>query len=102
LVVRAGYGRVYGQGWSGNTFGEVLTFTYPVQVSQNLNPLTQFVPSTYVANGATVPLTLTNGPPTFTFAPIPPSGNFPLPNGIGVPTRPLEVRLPTLDAWNLA
>jgi hypothetical protein len=102
LVVRAGYGRVYGQGWSGNTFGEVLTFTYPVQVSQNLNPATQFVPSTYVVNGNTVPLTLTNGPPAFTFDPIPASGNFPLPNGIGVPTRPLEVRLPTLDAWNLA
>jgi outer membrane receptor protein involved in Fe transport len=25
-VVRAGYGRVYGQGWSDDTFGEVLTF----------------------------------------------------------------------------
>jgi hypothetical protein len=105
-VVRAGYGRVFGQGWSGNTFGEVLTFTYPVQVSQNLNPATQYVPSTYqvIVNGnpTTVPLTLSNGPPTFTFAPIPPSGNFPLPDGISVPTRPLEVRLPTLDAWNLA
>jgi len=28
-------------------------------------------------------------------------GNYPLPDGVGVPTRPLEVRLPTLDAWNL-
>ena len=35
-VIRAGYGRVYGQGWSGNTFGEVLTFSYPTQISQNL------------------------------------------------------------------
>ena len=90
-VVRAGFGRVYGQGWSGNTFGEVLTFTYPVQVSQNLNPSTQYTPS----------FTLAAGPPAYTFAPIPASGNYPLPNGIGVPTRPLEVRLPTLDAWNL-
>ena len=90
-VVRAGFGRVYGQGWSGNTFGEVLTFTYPVQVSQNLNPATQYTPS----------FTLAAGPPAYTFAPIPASGNYPLPNGIGVPTRPLEVRLPTLDAWNL-
>ena len=90
-VVRAGYGRVYGQGWSGNTFGEVLTFTYPVQVSQNLNPVTQYTPS----------FSLAAGPPAYTFAPIPASGNYPLPNGVGVPTRPLEVRLPTLDAWNL-
>ncbi len=98
-VVRAGYGRVYGQGWSGNTFGEVLAWTYPVQVSQNLNPATQYVPST-TTGGA--PFTLSNGPPAYTFAPIPASGQFPLPNGIGVPTRPLVVRLPTLDAWNLA
>jgi outer membrane receptor protein involved in Fe transport len=91
-VVRAGYGRVYGQGWSGNTYGEVLTFSFPTQVSQNLNPVT---------NAAAV-FNLTQGPPGFTFASIPASGNYPLPDGISVPTRPLFVRLPTLDAWNLA
>ena len=91
-VVRTGYGRVYGQGWSGNTFGEVLAWTYPVQVSQNLNPVTQYAPS----------FNLNAGPQPYTFAPIPASGQFPLPNGISVPLRPLEVRLPTLDAWNLA
>lgn len=90
-VVRAGYGRVYGQGWSGNTFGEVLTFSYPTQVSQNLNP---------TSNAASV-FNISQGPPGYAFAPIPASGNYPLPNGIGVPTRPLYVRLPTLDAWNL-
>ncbi len=90
-VVRAGYGRVYGQGWSGDTFGEVLTFSYPTQVSQNLNPVT---------NAAAV-FNLTQGPPGFTFAPIPASGNYPLPDGVSVPTRPLWVRIPTLDAWNL-
>jgi hypothetical protein len=92
LVVRSGYGRVYGQGWSGNTFGEVLAWTYPVQVSQNLNPSTQYTPS----------FNLTTGPPAYTFAPIPANGQFALPDGISVPTRPLVVRLPTLDAWNLA
>ncbi len=90
-VVRAGYGRVYGQGWSGDTFGEVLTFSYPTQVSQNLNPAT---------NAADV-LNLADGPPAFAFAPIPASGDYPLPNGVSVPTRPLRVRIPTLDAWNL-
>jgi hypothetical protein len=90
-VVRAGYGRVFGQGWSGNTYGEVLTFSFPTQVSQNLNPVT---------NAAAV-FNLAQGPPSYTFAPIPASGNYPLPDGISVPTRPLSVRLPTLDAWNL-
>jgi hypothetical protein len=98
-VLRAGFGRVYGQGWSGDTFGEVLSFTYPIQVSQNLNPASNFVNSVYP--GTTTPLTLNNGPPAFTFAPIPSNGQFPLPDGISVPTRPQEVRLPTLDAWNL-
>jgi hypothetical protein len=90
-VIRAGYGRVYGQGWSGNTYGEVLTFSFPTQVSQNLNPVT---------NAASI-FNLAQGPPGFTFPAIPSNGNFPLPDGVGVPTRPLWVRLPTLDAWNL-
>ena len=90
-VVRAGFGRVYGQGWSGNTFGEVLTFSYPTQISQSLNSATQF--------GSL--FNLSTGPPAYTFAPIPSDGNYPLPDGISVPTRPLTVRLPTLDAWNL-
>ena len=91
-VIRAGYGRVYGQGWSGNTYGEVLTFSFPTQVSQNLNA---------ASNAASV-FNLTQGPPGFTFDPIPANGLFRLPDGVGVPTRPLWVRLPTLDAWNLA
>jgi hypothetical protein len=61
-------------------------------VSQNLNATT---------NAASV-FNLAQGPPGFSFAPIPASGNFPLPDGVGVPTRPTFVRLPTLDAWNLA
>lgn len=92
-VVRAGYGRVYGQGWSGDTFGEVLTFSYPTQISQNLNAATNY---------AALPFTLDQGPPAYTFAPIPADGNYPLPDGVSVPTRPLYVRLPTLDAWNAA
>ena len=79
-------------GWSGDTFGEVLTFSYPTQVSQNENAS---------SNAASV-FKLQNGPPGFTFAPIPADGNYPLPDGISVPTRPLTMRNPTLDAWNLA
>ncbi|HVR24043.1 MAG TPA: TonB-dependent receptor [Candidatus Polarisedimenticolia bacterium] len=102
-VVRAGYGRVYGQGWSGNTYGEVLTFSFPTQVSQNLNPVTNAAAVFNLTQPLPLPLgTVPPGPPGFTFAPIPASGNFPLPDGVSVPTRPLFVRLPTLDAWNLA
>ncbi len=90
-VIRAGYGRAYGLGWSGDNFGEVLTFSYPTQVSQNLNPPTN----------ASDLFKMQAGPPPYTFAPIPADGNYPLPDGVGVPTRPLTIRLPTLDAWNL-
>jgi hypothetical protein len=89
-VVRAGYGRVYGMGWSGDTFGEVLTFSYPTAITQNLN-----APNiNYYALG------LSAGPPVYNFAPIPADGNYPLPDGIEQPTRPLTMRIPTLDAWN--
>ncbi len=90
-VVRAGYGRVYGMGWSGDTFGEVLTFSYPTAVTQNLNAPNINYWSTQ----------LSTGPPVYTFAPIPSDGNYPLPNGIQQPTRPLTMRIPTLDSWNL-
>lgn len=90
-VIRAGAGRVYGMGWSGDFFGEVLTFSYPVQFTQGLNSQTTYGD---VFN-------LSAGPPAATFPAIPADGNFRLPDTFSVPTRPLEVRLPTLDAWNL-
>lgn len=102
-VVRAGYGRVFGQGWSGDSYGEVLTFSFPTQVSQNLNPVTNAAAVFNMTQPLTLPSgTVAPGPPGFTFAPISPSGNFPLPDGVSVPTRPTFVRLPTLDAWNLS
>lgn len=91
-VVRAGYGRTYGQGWSGDTFGLVLTYSYPTAVTQNITPSNSY----YHLN-----FTLAQGPPTYTFPPIPSSGNYPLPPGISLSTRPLTMRIPTLDAWNL-
>jgi len=93
-VVRAGYGRVYGMGWSGDTFGEVLTFSYPTAFVQDDTP-----PN---ANYWAVQLNGANGPTIAPFPTIPSDGNFPLPNNIQLPTRPLTMRIPTLDAWNLA
>jgi len=89
-VVRAGYGREYGMGWSGDIFGEVLTFSYPTAVVQNLN-----APNSYYQT-----FNLTQGPSAYTFPAIPANGNYPLPDGIQQPTRPLTMRVPTLDAWN--
>lgn len=109
-VFRAGYGREYGIGWSGDIFGEVLAWTYPVQVNQQINPCSSFYYSfnlslTTPLNGCnnpnnTLTAPIAAGPPAYTFAPIPASGNFPLPDLVSVPTRPLTMRIPTLDAWN--
>ncbi len=90
-VVRAGYGRTYGMGWSGDTFGEVLTFSYPTAVQQNL----------VAPNSNYYAFNLDQGPSAYNFPAIPSSGNYPLPNGIQQPTRPLTMRVPTLDAWNM-
>src|SRR6185437_5120689 len=90
-VVRAGFGRAYGMGWSGDIFGEVLTFSYPTAVTQNFNQSSNFSP---------IGFDLATGPPAIPFPPIPSSGNFPLPDLIQLPTRPLTMRVPTIDAWN--
>jgi hypothetical protein len=92
MVVRVGYGRTYGMGWSGNTFGLVPTWSFPTQVNQNVNADTSYA----------VAVNLTSGPPSYTFDDIPEDGNYALPDTIEVPTRPTWQRLPTLDAWNVA
>ncbi len=92
-VLRAGYGRVYGQGWSGNTFGLVLTASYPIQYVQNIN----------AANGVSpIGFNLSQGPPASVPPAIPANGSYMLPDGIQESTRPLHMRMPTLDAWNVA
>lgn len=97
-VVRAGYGIVYGQGWAGNTFGEVLTGSYPLQVEQDLEPVES---PAAVFNLTSTENGVAAGPPSYTFAPIPSSGEFPLTNGISQTSRPQTMRLPTVQGWNL-
>ena len=91
-VIRGGYGRSYGQGWSGDTFGLVLTYSYPTAVTQNITPTNSNAPISF---------NLSQGPPTYTFPPIPSDGNYPLPPAISLSTRPLTMRIPTVDAWNV-
>ena len=90
-VVRAGFGTVYGQGWAGNTFGDVLTGSFPTQIQQTLG----------VGGNLGYAFNLTQGPPGYTFPTIPSSGIYPLPNGITQSARPRHVILPTVNGWNV-
>jgi hypothetical protein len=89
-VVRVGYGREYGMGWSGNTFGDVLTYSYPVAVEQDLQ----------ASAGYGWAINMADGPGAVNLPAIPSSGLFALPNGIQESSRPLTMRIPTLDSWN--
>ncbi len=90
-VVRAGYGRSFDPGYFGNIFGQVVTQTYPILISQGA----------YAQSSYSSAFTLAQGPPTFTPAPIPDSGLIPLPDGIYPTTRPNQMRLSYVDGWNL-
>jgi outer membrane receptor protein involved in Fe transport len=101
-VIRAGFGTTYGQGWAGNLYGSVLTVTPPLEAEQDLEPANN--------NAAIFNLTGTGtlggnavvaGPPGYTFAPIPSNGKLVLTDGTSVNTRPMKVRLPTVQGWNL-
>ena len=91
-VVRAGYGRTYDPGFFGDIFSAVTTQTLPVLANQNAISPDQY---NYVG------FTLAQGPPVYNFAPIPASGLIPLPTDISPATRPLQMKVPTVDAWNL-
>jgi hypothetical protein len=107
-VVRMGYGRSFDMGVFGSNFGHTVTQTLPVLAAQLAQGASQEVPA----------FTLAQGPPIFTFPPIPANGLLPVSgpncyqnpvfNAAGQNTqlcvqphiRPTTQRLPTLDAWN--
>src|SRR4030095_4939171 len=45
---------------------------------------------------------LSQGPSPSVFPAVPANGRLPLPDGVLAQARPFKVRLPTLDAWNVA
>ena len=90
-VFRGGYGIVYGQGWAGDTYGGVLASSFPTQIQQSVSPISSY--------GAV--FNLAQGPPGYTFPPIPADGNYVLPDGIYQIARPFKVRLPTVAGWNV-
>src|SRR5882724_5503191 len=90
-VVRAGYGRSYDIGVFGSIFGHAVTQNLPVLEVQNNNANDNY---------ASV-FTLANGPLAPVFPAVPSDGLLPLPDGVFARARPLRMRLPRLDAYNL-
>jgi outer membrane receptor protein involved in Fe transport len=90
-VIRAGYGRSYDIGVFGSVFGHSVTQNLPVLAAQQLNP----------PSDLDRVFTLAEGPPAPVFPAPDASGRFPLPPGIFARALPEEMRLPTVDAWNV-
>jgi hypothetical protein len=89
-VIRAGYGRSFDIGVFGSIFGHAVTQNLPILAFQSLD----------LADFRTV-FNLAQGPPAPVFPAVPSNGRLPLPAGISPRSRPFEMRLPTLDAWNV-
>ena len=91
-VLRAGYGRSFDLGVFGSVFGHVATQDLPVLVNQQL--------STTSGNQGHV-FDLATGPSAPYFNAVPSNGLLPAPGyEVSPKTRPITVRLPTIDAWN--
>jgi len=90
-VLRAGYGRSFDTGVFGSIFGHTVTQNLPVLEVQD-NEL----------SGSNFEVFhLDNGPAAPVFPAVPSNGLLPLPNGVFARARPLRMRIPTLDAWNI-
>jgi outer membrane receptor protein involved in Fe transport len=90
-VLRAGYGRSFDIGVFGSLFGHSVTQNLPVLSVQELNAPQNFES---VFN-------LAQGPPPPVFPAVPPSGQFPLPNGVFARALPDKQRPPRVDAFNV-
>ena len=95
LVIRAGYGRSFDLGVFGSLFGHVATQDLPVLVNQQLAP---------ASSNSQVLFNLAQGPPSpYFFTPVPTNGLLPAPGyAVSPKSRPITMRLPTIDAWNLS
>jgi hypothetical protein len=90
-VLRAGYGRSFDLGVFGSLFGHSVTQNLPVLSVQELNPPQNFESVFNLAGGAPSPV----------FPAVPPSGQFPLPNGVFARALPDKQRPPRVDAFNV-
>ena len=92
-VLRAGYGRSFSQANYGSIFSQVPVESPPVYGTQNLQA-SSITGSVF---------NLSQGPPGFPFAAVPPSGQLPVPAGVTVAARRgPELMIPSVDSWNLS
>ena len=97
-VIRAGYGRSFDIGVFGSIFGHSATQNLPVLANQSLT-----APGGDNATDTNFAFNLAQGPAAQTFPTIPSNGNLPSPGySVNARSRPVTLRLPTLDAWNLS
>jgi hypothetical protein len=106
-VIRAGYGRSFDLGVFGSIFGHVVTQNLPVLANQELSTgvatgyVFCLVPDTGCAQPAGQPAG--GGPVPYTFPTVPSNGLLPNPGyAVSAKARPDNLRLPTIDAWNLS
>ncbi|MGH9845310.1 MAG: TonB-dependent receptor domain-containing protein, partial [Blastocatellia bacterium] len=105
LVIRAGYGRSYDIGVFGSVFGHSVTQNLPVLAVQRVDN-GQFNRAFNLADGApafTQFFGLNKAPNQggTTNATLPTSGQFFLPNNVFARLLPDQMRLPTVDAYNV-
>ena len=107
-VIRSGYGRSFDIGVFGSLFGHVVTQNLPVLANQSISSssptgyefcLGPDQPNCTAAAGQPV----TGGPAPNVFPAVPTNGLLPAPGfNVNIKARPNDVRLPTIDAWNLS
>ena len=90
-VLRAAYGWSYSLGTFGSIFGHNVTQNLPVLAIQQFNP----------ANGFSGVFGLGQGPTQPTFPAPDANGYIQLPDGVRAKARPLDVRLPRVEAYNV-
>jgi hypothetical protein len=89
-VVRIGYGWTYSVGVFGSNFGHTVTQNIPVLGQQSVN-----------ANGSFDSVfSLAAGPPAPAFPPVGSDGTLAIPDGVYVRSRPQQLTLPRVMAYN--
>jgi outer membrane receptor protein involved in Fe transport len=91
-VVRLGYGRTFDIGTFGSLFGFTLTQNLPVVALQEITGLAIWQAA----------FQLSQGPPPEFGGSVTQTGLLRVPSGVVQTLRPLKMRVPTLDAWNVS
>lgn len=95
-VVRAGYGRGYSSGNFGIVFGNAASVSYPVWVTQAVNPTNIFQP--VFSLDTAPPSALDLVPPVSAYQS---TGEVAVPPDVTIYAYPRRQIIPTVDSWNL-